>query len=43
MSAGIPSYVTQEEFNRYTGYWWQPVPDPLGIWHLLLTETVIEH
>lgn len=22
--AGIPSYVMQEEFNRYQGYWWQP-------------------
>jgi dipeptidyl-peptidase 9 len=24
LSAGIPSYVMQEEFNRYQGYWWQP-------------------
>lgn len=24
LSAGIPSYVIQEEFNRYNGYWWQP-------------------
>jgi len=22
-SAGTPSYIVQEEFNRYTGYWWQ--------------------
>ena len=24
MSAGEPSYVTQEEFDRFTGYWWEP-------------------
>ena len=24
-SAGVPSYVMQEEFSRYQGYWWQPV------------------
>lgn len=24
LSAGIPSYVMQEEFNRYQGFWWQP-------------------
>lgn len=24
-SAGMPSYVMQEEFTRYQGYWWQPV------------------
>ncbi|KAG7298286.1 hypothetical protein JYU34_017882 [Plutella xylostella] len=23
--AGVPCYVTQEEFSRYTGFWWQPV------------------
>lgn len=23
-SAGVPSFVMQEEFDRYTGYWWQP-------------------
>lgn len=23
-SAGIPSYVMQEEFNRFQGFWWQP-------------------
>ncbi|OWR49925.1 Dipeptidyl peptidase 9, partial [Danaus plexippus plexippus] len=22
--AGVPCYVTQEEFSRYTGIWWQP-------------------
>ena len=24
VSAGVPSFVVQEEFDRYTGYWWQP-------------------
>lgn len=24
LSAGVPSYVMQEEFQRYQGYWWQP-------------------
>ena len=24
MSAGMPSYVLQEEFRRYTGFWWRP-------------------
>ena len=22
--AGLPSYVIQEEFHRYDGYWWRP-------------------
>ncbi len=25
IKSGTPSYAVQEEFNRYTGYWWQPV------------------
>ncbi|CAH0730359.1 unnamed protein product, partial [Brenthis ino] len=25
--AGVPCYVTQEEFSRYTGFWWQPTRD----------------
>lgn len=24
VSAGLPSYVIQEEFRRYTGFWWRP-------------------
>ncbi|XP_013399764.1 dipeptidyl peptidase 9 isoform X1 [Lingula anatina] len=23
-SAGVPSFVVQEEFDRYTGFWWEP-------------------
>nr|XP_022310084.1 dipeptidyl peptidase 9-like [Crassostrea virginica] len=26
LSAGVPSFVVQEEFDRYTGYWWCPTP-----------------
>eukprot|EP00002_Diphylleia_rotans_P034517 TRINITY_DN741_c0_g1_i2.p1 TRINITY_DN741_c0_g1~~TRINITY_DN741_c0_g1_i2.p1 ORF type:complete len:621 (-),score=112.09 TRINITY_DN741_c0_g1_i2:90-1952(-) len=26
-SAGVAEYVVQEEFSRYTGYWWSPVVD----------------
>lgn len=28
LTAGVPSFVMSEEFDRYTGYWWQPVADP---------------
>lgn len=40
LSAGIPSYITQEEFNRYTGFWWQPVAVPVGsdIYRILYEE-----
>ncbi|EDO46612.1 predicted protein [Nematostella vectensis] len=24
LSAGVASFIAQEEFDRYTGYWWQP-------------------
>lgn len=27
LAAGFPSYVMQEEFDRYQGYWWQPHSD----------------
>ena len=23
--AGLPSYVTQEEFSRFIGFWWRPI------------------
>ena len=30
-SAGLPSYVTQEEFSRFNSFWWRPVqPSPAG-------------
>ena len=24
ISAGVPAHVMQEEFDRFTGYWWEP-------------------
>ena len=27
VSAGVPSFVMQEEFDRFTGYWWEPKLD----------------
>lgn len=27
LTAGVPSYVMQEEFSRYQGFWWQPKSD----------------
>ncbi|XP_076342792.1 dipeptidyl peptidase 9-like [Tachypleus tridentatus] len=39
ISAGIPCYVTQEEFSRYTGYWWQPVcAQGVGVYRILYEE-----
>lgn len=40
VSVGIPSYVTQEEFNRYVGFWWNPTSDGSTYW--LLYEQVDE-
>ncbi|XP_066977779.1 dipeptidyl peptidase 8 [Macrobrachium rosenbergii] len=36
-SAGMPSYVMQEEFSRYQGYWWQPISTD-GVYRLLYEE-----
>lgn len=35
LSSGVPSYVMQEEFSRYQGFWWQPKSE--GICFLLIT------
>ncbi|XP_005178587.1 dipeptidyl peptidase 9 [Musca domestica] len=37
LSAGLPSYVMQEEFSRYQGYWWQPHSDD-GIYRIVYEE-----
>jgi len=37
LSAGIPSYVIQEEFCRFQGFWWQPVASD-GVYRLLYEE-----
>ena len=26
VTAGVVSFVVQEEFDRYTGFWWRPQP-----------------
>ena len=45
VSAGLPSFVVQEEFDRYTGYWWQPavVHDPGEIVMLYVEQGWWEH
>ncbi|XP_012287809.1 dipeptidyl peptidase 9 [Orussus abietinus] len=37
LTAGTPSYVMQEEFMRYIGYWWQPKSDN-GIYRIVYEE-----
>lgn len=37
LSAGVPSYVMQEEFSRYQGFWWQP-KNIDGIYRILYEE-----
>lgn len=34
LSAGSPSYVMQEEFSRYQGYWWQPCQSNPGVYRI---------
>ena len=33
LSAGVPSFVVQEEFDRFTGYWWRPSSTSNGMFH----------
>lgn len=37
LSAGVPSYVMQEEFSRFQGFWWQPQSSD-GIYRILYEE-----
>lgn len=37
LSAGVPSYVMAEEFNRYNGYWWQ-LKSSDGIYRICFEE-----
>lgn len=41
--SGVPSFAVQEEFDRYTGYWWQPVKeqnsDGSTIYRIIYEET----
>ncbi|KAH8856310.1 Dipeptidyl peptidase 8 [Schistosoma japonicum] len=38
LSAGIPPFVVQEEFDRYIGYWWRPTLTNDGFYQLLYEE-----
>jgi dipeptidyl-peptidase 9 len=38
LSAGVPSFVVQEEFDRYTGFWWQPSTVQSDIYRILYEE-----
>ncbi|TRY69188.1 hypothetical protein TCAL_12071 [Tigriopus californicus] len=40
LTVGLPSYVMQEEFNRYTGFWWRPFSHNHTFW--ILYEEVDE-
>ncbi|CAG7837410.1 unnamed protein product [Allacma fusca] len=37
ISSGLPSYIIQEEFNRFHGFWWQPVLID-GVYRILYEE-----
>uniref|UniRef100_A0A8C5BFT9 dipeptidyl-peptidase IV n=1 Tax=Gadus morhua TaxID=8049 RepID=A0A8C5BFT9_GADMO len=37
-SAGVATFVIQEEFDRFTGYWWSPSPDGGKTMYLLYEE-----
>ncbi|CAD5121295.1 DgyrCDS9824 [Dimorphilus gyrociliatus] len=41
LSAGAPCFVIQEEFDRYTGYWWQPAQTGSNT-HRILYEVIDE-
>lgn len=42
LSAGVPSFVVQEEFDRFTGFWWQPSSTAKGLVPCtVLTRTVL--
>lgn len=43
VKSGVPSYAVQEEFNRYSGYWWYPAnqfnEDGSATYRLVYEET----
>ena len=43
VSAGVPSFVVQEEFDRYTGYWWRPKKENHDNKLCILYEEVSHH
>uniref|UniRef100_A0A1Q3F6C2 Putative dipeptidyl-peptidase n=1 Tax=Culex tarsalis TaxID=7177 RepID=A0A1Q3F6C2_CULTA len=38
LTAGVPSYVMQEEFSRYQGFWWQPASADDKIYRIVYEE-----
>lgn len=45
LMAGLPSYVTQEEFSRFIGFWWRPIQSDIvqnGKRYYILYEEVDE-
>lgn len=40
VTRGVPSYIIQEEFDRYTGYWWQPIQTNTSNKHVIICEVV---
>jgi len=38
LSVGAPSFIIQEEFDRYSGYWWQPSSGKDGVYRILYEE-----
>jgi len=40
LSAGVPSFVVQEEFDRFTGFWWQPSTTSNGLFYAVFTTMV---
>lgn len=42
LTSGLPSYIVQEEFSRYVGFWWQPVKTTNSIEYKILFEQIDE-
>ncbi|KAF0305391.1 Dipeptidyl peptidase 9 [Amphibalanus amphitrite] len=42
LSAGFPSYVMQEEFSRFVGFWWAPTAED-GVYRILYEEVDETH
>lgn len=41
-SAGVATFVLQEEFDRYTGYWWSPKAQPgKSVWHTQVVASLL--
>ena len=44
MTNGVPSFIIQEEFDRFTGYWWQPQKSfKIIIFYFLNEKKVIKY